>query len=205
MRKYLVAALSAALLTTTALAADKAGPVDLPLMPAPVVSPSCYVQALAGSSINTVEVEGAGLPLSISASGWTVGAGVGCDVKIERIVLGAFARVELPVDQETSFVDADHAWTVGGRLGYMLNTGLMAYGLVGYTQSDWRVDIANLSKDGLVLGGGLEVMLAKNLTLTAEYTRTGMDSTEVGGMAFKPVTHGARLGIAYRFNSFFGE
>ncbi len=206
MRKFFVAALSAALLSTTALAADKAGPAaDIPA-PAAAVSPSCYVQALAGSSINMVRVKEDALPRAISASGWTVGAGIGCDVKIERVVIGALARIELPVDTDASIIKSDQSWMVGGRLGYLLNTGLMAYGLIGYTQADWKIDTESMDRNGLVLGGGLEVMLTKHLSLTAEYTRTGLGTISPDPLVkLEPVNHSARLGLSWRFNSFFGD
>ncbi len=202
----LAAASSAALLCSPALAADKhAPPADIPA-PAAAFSPSCYVQALAGSSINSVKVKEADvLPLSVSATGWTVGAGVGCDLKIERVVLGALARIELPVDTDGSLIKADQAWMAGFRVGYLLNTGLMAYGLVGYTQADWKIDTESLDRKGLVLGGGLEVMISKHISLTAEYTQTGLGSMSDGITKLEPVNHSARLGLNYRFNSLFGD
>ena len=207
MRRIVTAAaLAAALIASPALAADKhAPPADIPA-PAAAFAPSCYVQALAGSSINSVKVKEADvLPVAISATGWTVGAGIGCDVKIERVVIGALARIELPVDTDGSLIKADQAWMAGFRVGYLLNTGLMAYGLVGYTQADWKIDLEKMDRDGLVLGGGLEVMLSKHLSLTAEYTQTGLGSMSDGITKLEPVNHSARLGLSYRFNSLFGD
>lgn len=203
MRSVIVAAV-AALLSTSALAADKGGPVDLvPPLPAVSTNTSCYVQALAGSAVSTVGSNA--LPDSISASGWTIGAGVGCDVKFQRVVIGALARIELPVDPDGTVVDMDKSWMVAGRLGYLVNTGLLAYGLVGYESSELSLASIDIAKDGLVIGGGLEVMISKHLSLTAEYTNTIVDSTDVGGFSVKPESHKARLGISYRFNSLFGE
>ena len=205
MRKLIVAALSAALMSTSSLAADKSAPVDLlPPLPAVASSTSCYVQALAGSAISTVQANTV-LPDAISASGWTVGAGIGCDLKLDRVVIGALARIELPVDPDGTLIDMDRSWMVGARLGYMLNTGLMIYGLVGYESAELSLASIDIAKDGLVVGGGLEVMISKHLSLNAEYTNTIVDSTDFNGFNIKPESHKARVGLTYRFNSLFGE
>lgn len=204
MRKYAVAAF-AAFLATPALAADKAGPpAEAVEAPAQAFHSSCYAQALGGSKVSTVEAKGY-LPAAISASGWTVGGGLGCDLKMERVVVGALARIELPMDETGGIVASDKAWMAGARFGYLLNTGLMAYGLVGFTQSDLKIDAMALSKDGIVLGGGIEVMISKQLWLTAEYTQTGLHNSTLDGIEVKPVTHNARLGLTYRFNSLTGD
>ena len=203
MRKLIVAA-TAALLSTSAIAADKGQPVDLlPPLPAVASNTSCYVQALAGSAVSTVGSNA--LPASVSASGWTIGAGMGCDVKIERVVIGALARIELPVDPDGTLIDMEKSWMVGGRVGYMLNTGLMIYALAGYESAELTLANIDIAKDGLVVGGGLEVMLSKHLSLNAEYTNTIVDNTVVGGFAVKPESHKARVGLTYRFQSLFGE
>lgn len=208
MRKSLVAALSAALLSTTALAADKAGPEPAVIpIPAAVVAPSCYVQALAGSSVNTIKAkETDALPASLSVSGWTIGAGIGCDVKLDRIVIGALARVELPVDTDGSLIKSDQSWMAAARVGYMLNTGLLAYGLIGYSQPDWKVEFEKLNKDGLVLGGGIEAMITPTLSFTAEYTQTNFGKLHIEPVTIEPVAHAFRLGLNYRFSgSIFGD
>ncbi len=188
-------------------AADKAGPVDLlPPLPAVSSSTSCYVQGLAGSAVSTAS--GGVLPASISATGWTVGAGIGCDLKIDRVVIGALARVELPVDTDGTVggVDFDKSWMAATRVGYMLNTGLMVYGLVGYETSELSLAAVDIDKNGLVVGGGLEVMISKHISLTAEYTNTLLNDIDAGaGLKIEPESHKARLGLTWRFQSLFGE
>jgi opacity protein-like surface antigen len=167
---------------------------------------SCYVQALAGSAISTVQANTV-LPEAISASGWTVGAGIGCDVRIERVVIGALARIELPVDTSGTIggVDFDKSWMVAGRLGYLLGPGVMAYGLVGYESAELSLASIDVDKNGIVVGGGLEVFLTKHVSLTAEYTNTLLRDIDAGAVSIKPESHKARLGLTYRFNSLFGE
>jgi len=208
MRTFAVAAV-AALLSTPALAADKAGPVDLlPPLPAVASSTSCYVQALAGSAVSTATVQADDvLPASISANGWTVGAGIGCDVKLQRVVIGALARIELPIDTSGTIggVDFNKSWMVAGRLGYLLGPGVMAYGLVGYEAAELSLASIDVDKNGIVVGGGLEVFLTKHVSLTAEYANTLLKDIEAGAFSIKPESHKARVGLSYRFNSLFGE
>ncbi len=208
MRKFAVAAV-AALLSTPALAADKGAPVDLlPPLPAVSSSTSCYVQGLAGSAISTVTAKADDvLPAAVSATGWTVGAGIGCDLKIDRVVIGALARVELPVDTDGTVggVDFDKSWMVGAKLGYLLNTGLMIYGLVGYETAELSLAAIDIDKNGIVVGGGLEVMISKHLSLSAEYTNTLLNDIGGAGLKIEPESHKARLGLTWRFQSLFGE
>jgi len=189
----------------TAKAADKGGPPATlaDTVPAVAVAPSCYVQGLAGSSITTVG--GSALPASVSASGWTVGAGIGCDMRFDRIVIGALARIEAPVDTDGSLVDFEKSWAAAARVGYMLNTGLMIYGLAGYESADFDLGNVSFDRDGWLVGGGLEVMISQHLSLTAEYTTTILNDANLGGLKIEPESHKARLGLTYRFNSLFGE
>lgn len=192
----------------TAQAADKGGPAPEPSVSdvIPAIKPSCYIQALAGSSISSVKDKAEdALPASLSASGWTIGAGLGCDVRFERIVLGVLGRIEAPVDTSGGIVDYDKSWSAAARAGYMLNTGLLAYALIGYESADFQIDHIDLSKNGILVGGGLEVMLSKHLSLSAEYTQTLIDDIEMGAMKLKPESHKARIGLSYRFNSVFGD
>lgn len=203
MRKYVVAAV-AALMSTSALAADKGAPAPyVPEIASAAMTPSCYVSATAGSSINSVE--GGALPAAISASGWTVGAGLGCDIKFDRVVIGARGSIEAPLDTDGSLVEFEKSWAAAIRLGYMVNTGLMAYGLVGYESQDFTLGGIDLGNDGIMVGGGLEVMVSKHLSLTAEYTTTLIDDKLIGGVSVKPESHKARLGVVYRVNSLLGE
>lgn len=211
MRKSIVTGLAVAaalfgtvLIAAKARAADKGEPAPyVPEIASAVMTPSCYVSATAGSSISTVD--GNALPSALSASGWTVGAGLGCDVRMGRVVVGALARIEAPIDTNGALVEFEKSWAAAMRLGYMVNTGLMVYGVAGYESSDFSLAGIDLAKDGIMVGGGLEVMVSKHLSLTAEYTTTLIDDAIIGGVSVKPESHKARLGLQYRFNSLFGD
>lgn len=201
----LAAAVAVALTATSAIAADKGGAPPQPsvadILP---VNTSCYVQALAGSSISTVKVPDATLPAEISASNWTITGGLGCDVRVERIVVGALARVEMPLDTE-DLIKAERSWMIGGRLGYLLTPSLLVYGVAGITGNEFKIEALSYDKRGLALGGGIEVAISPHLALTAEYLQTRVDKFEIDGMALEPANHSMRLGVVYRFNELFGN
>jgi hypothetical protein len=48
-------------------------------------------------------------------------------------------------------------------------------------------------------------MVDKHLSFTAEYTNTIIDNTDIGGFAFKPESHKARLGLTWRPKTLFGD
>lgn len=207
LRNSLVAlAVAGALTAAPALAADKGGPSPiLPEITGPSAASSCYVQAMAGAGIIASNPDGAVLPASISTQSYSVTGGIGCDLKVERFVVGALARISAPVDTSGSLIEASKSWMVGARLGYLLNTGLLVYGLAGYESTDFSVAGIDLAKDGLVVGGGLEIALSKSLSLTTEYTYSGLGKTSAIGPQLGVEQHAVRVGLSYRFGSLFGD
>ncbi len=206
LRRIIAGAGIAVALSAPTLAADKAGPAKAD-DEAPYISPmrpSCYVQGLGGASINGARAtDGTGYIESVSASGWTLAAGIGCDVRVHRFVVGALARYELPVSQDKALFEVKGGWTVAGRAGYLINASLLAYGLVGVSGSSWRAEDFAQEAKGLVLGMGLEVALSKNLSLTAEYTNTQYGKWTEGLVSVNPEGHAARVGLNLRFGDLF--
>lgn len=194
MRKSVAAlAVAGALTATPAFAADKAGPAIMPSITPAASSTSCYAQALGGGSI--VAAGGNVLPASLSAQSWSLAGGIGCDLKFEKLVIGAFGRIEFPVDTSGSLIDADKSWQVGARIGY-IQYGYMPYLTAGYESSEFSFANFDLTRDGWFVGGGIELMLTSHLSLVTEYQySTPMDVD----------SHKLRLGFTYRFNSLFGD
>jgi opacity protein-like surface antigen len=200
-------AVALAITAPPAIAADKT-PVPVETE-APYISPmrpSCYVQGLGGAGINGAKAtDGSGYIESISASGWTIAAGIGCDIKVGRVVVGALGRYEIPVQQDKDLFQVKGSWLAAARAGYLINTGLLAYGLVGFSGSSWSATEFKQEAKGLVLGGGIEVMLAAQVSLTAEYTNTQYGKWTEGDIKISPEGHAMRLGLSYRFGTLFGE
>lgn len=207
MTRFVAAlALAGALTATPVLAADKAGaPAIVPDLTPAASKVSCNVHALAGGSIVSSKPDGAVLPASISAESWSVAVGAGCDVKFDRVVIGALGRIDIPVDTSGSLVDVDKSWMVALRAGYTLSTGVMSYALVGYQTSEFSISGIDLKRDGLVVGGGLEIPLSANLRLVGEYNYIGLGKTDIAGLPLDTQEHKFRLGLSYQFNSLLGE
>lgn len=197
-------ALSALLLLSCSVvacaAADKAAPAAaIPAIELPKASAaSCHLHGLAGAAITQIETDV--LPVALSASSWTVAGGAGCDVRVGRVVVGALARYEVPVQADGSFLKSEAAWMGAARAGYLVTGNLLAYALAGYQFADLKLAGEGLDGKGLVLGGGLEVAISPALSLVAEYQRHGMSTLHPDPMlALEPVSHSMRLGVLWRF------
>ncbi|MGI9513104.1 MAG: outer membrane protein, partial [Anderseniella sp.] len=93
------------------------------------------------------------------------------------------AELDLGVPGFTGYrLEASDSYTVAGRLGYLVTPETLAYGLVGWTWTDFEQDILvitgtpvienNFDADGFTVGGGIETVLAENFTGKLEYRYT---------------------------------
>lgn len=140
-----------------------------------------------------------------------------------RLVLGAFAEYTFNDDAEFGIssplgfeanASVGDSWAVGARLGYAFTGNTLVYGLVAYTQADAGDLVAKLGNQtvkfsaddytGIMVGGGIETPIAKNLYLDVRYTYSDLDSTTynlgVAGAEVKvdPDVHAARVGLTYK-------
>jgi outer membrane immunogenic protein len=110
----------------------------------------------------------------------TYGVGLGYDVQFGKVVVGVDAALDNVFDRRDV--------AVGGRLGYVVNDNVLAYGKVGY--ANWR-QVAGADIEGLRLGGGLEVNVAGPVYGKVEYRYTDFE----GGLG----KHGGLVGVGIRF------
>lgn len=110
----------------------------------------------------------------------TYGVGAGYDVQFGKVVVGVEAALDNVFDRRDV--------AVGGRLGYVVNDNVLAYGKVGY--ANWR-QAAGFDVEGLRLGGGLEVNVAGPVYGKVEYRYTDFE----GGLG----KHGGLVGVGIRF------
>lgn len=161
---------------------------------------SCGLGAQIGSSMASSEISGAGLSLdglSARSRSPDFGLRTGCDYKIPTtpFSVGGFAdyvwrdvafKVEVPGNSLS--MGLGNAWTIGARAGYTLANGVMPYALIGYTQTNLNLPAGatiSSSLKGWTGGGGVEVPLAKGLSLGAEARWTKFDDIDLGGAALK--------------------
>ncbi len=133
-----------------------------------------------------------------------------------RFLAGVFADYDFSaIDSKVSFFNGagsfafnlNDSWTVGGRLGYLLNPNTLAYALGGYTQAtfDLPVGTHNSTFEGYTVGAGLETNVTGNVFLKAEYRFTGLDTQTIfKEWCFKvtdqPDIQTGRLVLTYKLN-----
>jgi outer membrane immunogenic protein len=103
-------------------------------------------------------------------------------------------------------------WTIGGRIGYAVNTWLL-YATGGYANGSFAFDAASGGNtehasarlDGYYIGGGVEYAVAQNWILGAEYRHYGFDAKAVTAtvpelVRFAPTTEMVLGRLSYKFN-----
>ncbi len=209
MRAISILAACAAVLVSGAVhAADKAGAPAAP-GPSPIAvddlykSPwnSCHVE---GGVDNRVVVNrdslGAG---TVQGLGLVVGAG--CDRVISsRLVAGVFGRYGFTTaDSNLSglHVRFDRPWLLAGRGGYLITDQTLIYGVVGYQHGMLKASdgtgTASFKAKGLTLGGGIEIMLGKSMSLGLDYLYGDLERDSALGV--KPDAHAVTLGFRHKF------
>lgn len=191
---------------------------------------SCHMGAHAGMVIATDKATLGFGPAaftvdSFGASSPQGGIGAGCDISIDRLVVGGFAdwtygdaetklTLATPGGSATATQSIKDMTTVGARAGIQIKPDMLAYGLAGHTwarSSDLVVsmsggggslDIGTLK--GWTFGGGIESLISKDLSLKAEYRFTRFDSADLnlGGPTLKlePEAHTIWVGVNWRFD-----
>jgi outer membrane immunogenic protein len=127
-------------------------------------------------------------------------------------------------------------WSVGARLGYLINPRTLVYALGGYSEAEFSlggtVTVSGIPNDGpysvssgkswrqgYFVGGGLESMLAENLSAKLEYRYAQYDggsfdieetvsggpldgATVLGGASMSdPDVHSIRAALSWRFGN----
>ena len=197
----------------------------------------CYLSAGVGMSAtnNTTDLvsDGTWAPPGkvltiggLGSSGRLGALGAGCDIQIDKFVVGGFAdyawhdqKFEISsalLPGTLASLDINNQWTVGGRAGVVFGNALV-YGLAGYTKVETSgvvVPVANLTLalpafTGWTFGGGIETPLIENLRISIEYRYTRLDAQSVGlgggsGLALQmqPEIHTAMARLSYGFNLF---
>jgi outer membrane immunogenic protein len=126
-------------------------------------------------------------------------------------------------------------WSVGARLGYLINQRTLVYAMGGYSEAEfslvgsvegslgtdfgpYSVSSGKSWRQGYFVGGGLETMLAENLSAKLEYRYAqydgesfdvedtfsvlGTDGDVIGGASMSdPEVHSIRAALSWRFGN----
>ena len=176
---------------------------------------------LPGSS---VDIDGLG------TQGMNGGLAAGCDLQVGQFVVGAFGDYTFQdLDWTTGVTFAgtqiaelrtgiEDMWAVGARAGYLATPTTLVYATAGYTEAKSKdLGLSFLSTpvvswsvgdlSGWFVGGGIETMVWKQLSLAVEY-RYSRFETERVALAPLPVDldldtdiHAVRLALSYKFGA----
>jgi outer membrane immunogenic protein len=107
-------------------------------------------------------------------------------------------------DSGTFSRDHDYSWSVGARLGTLVNPATLLYGTAGYTRAQFAISGAlsdSNTFDGYFVGAGMETFLRENWTFKLEYRFSdfGDNGLLEPVFSFDPSLHTARLVLSYKF------
>lgn len=199
MKRFIIGFAGIALLTGSAFAADMApAPVyKAPPPPPPAVSwTGCYVNGGGGYGVSNTDQNEETSPGFVSTTstttsggrGWLGTVGAGCDY---QFTLGNLGNFVVGVLADYDFMDVQGqmvpppladvgtekesgAWSVGGRIGYLVTPNLLTYTNAGFTEARFNAVTFNLNVapftpgvnsipsqtyQGWFLGGGTEYAL----------------------------------------------
>lgn len=161
----------------------------------------CFAELSAGKSVTSTAFDTPAGEIALAADGLQAGIGAGCDMGLDRVVIGALLRYDL-TDVDTTLLTAsgDAVWTAALRMGVMINPGTLVYGLAGISGTELRFGGIDYDPQGLVLGGGIEFdAFLENLSVFLEYTRTTWDDRVESGVTIKPDSDVVRAGLKIKF------
>ena len=100
----------------------------------------------------------------------------------------------------------DNSWSVRGRLGWLITPSVLLYGTAGYGGLDVEMSAivsgiplsGSARYNGLVLGGGGELLLTRNLMLRAEALHFAVDGNGLAAGDSGSATQ-LRAAISYKF------
>jgi outer membrane immunogenic protein len=151
------------------------------------------------------------VPVDQNKDSVTGGIFVGYDKTInDRFVVGAEGGVDFASDNEvttsaggTSYsVDPKYSFDLTARAGYLVDPQTLIYARGGYTNARVRTTLtdaagvsrASNSQDGWVVGGGVERVIAQNVSARLEYRYSKL--SEGDGKDYR---HRVLAGLSYRF------
>ena len=203
------------LIAGSAFAADM--PVKAPLLraPTPVYNwTGCYINAGAGYGMWNQESSSENFPGPVSDSpsytyggrGWFGTVGGGCDYQISSsIVIGALGDWDFG-DIKGQFADVESgdfgtesdkwAWSIGGRIGWLVSPTFLTYVSAGYTQAHFdQVDFIGFSS-GVSTGNSMPAQ-----TYNGWFLASGFEYA----INFLPLPPGFFLRSEYRYSTYNAE
>jgi opacity protein-like surface antigen len=155
-------------------------------------TPQFYIGVHGGKSIAASELTLDMAPVSIdglSSNGYVGGVHAGLDLQLPNsplffgVLAGySFQNTEFNAAFGSSTFSATlgNTWYAGGRVGFVIY-GAKVYGLAAYRQAEWDSTVAELTSPdlkGFDLGMGIDIPIAKNVSLGLEVVNTHFRASE---------------------------
>lgn len=153
--------------------------------------------------------------LAEDVDGFVYGGAIGYDFQARNLILG----IEGEITGTTAKITENNAIStgdrlrlkggrdlyIGGRLGFLVSPTAMAYGKIGYTNAQTKVDYDagvdsfedTLDADGLRLGAGLEFQVSPNAYIKGEYRYSNYK--ELDDIEVDQDRHQVVAGVGFRF------
>jgi opacity protein-like surface antigen len=194
--------------------------MTLSISPALAGPVSCYLEGTTGIGVSSTKLDGVGFAGSLdglSSNGWLYAPGIGCDMRVDKMVVGLMGRYDFGKLETSASLGAtsvnvhiNRPWMVAAKLGMEVNPATVVYGVAGLTGA--QLDLTALTGDkfnlkGKVIGGGVEWIISGPWSAKAEYTYSMFDKQNLYSLVdVTPNVHAMRVGFTYRFGGdIFGE
>jgi opacity protein-like surface antigen len=146
-------------------------------------SPTVYFGLHGGKTMSSTVLTNTGATFSLdglSGNGYVAGVHVGADLQFANspIFAGVFVGADWGNNEfkvQTFTATLGSSYYAGGRLGVVATGGTKIYALAAWRQSEWSTSAKGLLLDdprGWDLGVGIDVPIAKNITLGVEGVAT---------------------------------
>jgi outer membrane immunogenic protein len=211
MKKTLLISAFAALVSTSAFAADLITPE--PVAPevideAPISSwDGAYIGALGGAAWLKGDYDFGTSSASRNKTGGLLGAFAGYNYQLgNNVVLGVDGDFSYNWNEASvrgNDVGTDWSGSARARVGYAFDDALI-YGAAGWTASRGYIDPATSGKktktlNGYTLGAGVDYKVTQNIFARAEYRFNDFGTEKIGGVNFDNKQHAVILGVGYKF------
>lgn len=172
------------------------------------------------------DFDGDNYSLTLEDENWFVGAGVGGDHQVDRVVFGVVVDAAYSELGDTAEFGSDGDWSVStdveyfgtarGRIGYLLKDNLLAYATGGLAWAKIETSLEHSETEmfdastddshlGWTIGGGAEWALNERVSITGEYLYLNFDEEEIsvfdGAATYEPELdmHIVKGGVRYKF------
>lgn len=166
----------------------------------------CNAEASVGLGVSDTTVKDGSDKIDLAGVGALGGLGGGCDLQDKSTVVGVLMRaslMDLKGETGDAKIKSDQLYEAAFRAGVRVHEKYTVYGLAGWAWSKLSLPdgLGVKNPEGLMLGGGVDFHVTRNVYARSEYTWHDFSSQKIGGGAkIEPDLHIFRVGAVIKFN-----